>query len=530
MAEISASKSMRDEDLLLEYGQRSSITVTSTAPTIGLAESEKSSSLSYSIGTFDYAVSSDGTYMIVTGIGQSNEADVVIPAEFGGLPVREIAPAAFREEDGEHFITSVVLPNTITRIGDRAFANCWKLRSVTIPNSVRSIGGHAFTGCGYLTNVTFEDSNTRAVFFDNSVVNFNPLLCTCWGSNGQITISPTFSVDNIHCFEIPEEVSGMYFSSKMAPTGRTEDITTSLTNNASWFCGGDFTVVNGVTQYKIEDLDYVPDYKNNETNSGLRLGDYAFNKCEALTEITLPRRLENMGTYVFNECEYLENVTFIASARVTEIPEGTFSVTDLNNISLSNGIVRICEKAFYDCHGLGPITIPNRVKYIGPYAFAEGSITGVNFAPGSKIEEIGTGAFSSSINITEFVVPASLTKLGRFAFRNLASLNITFADPYTWFATTNAYFTDDYKNGTLIHPDFLSGKGSSAFPNQTPGTVLIGEDATYAGSNWYKIKRMPKPQAKISSHVLTAVDPLGVAEEFHIYVNGTKRVTIYPET
>ena len=50
---------------------------------------------------------------------------------------------------------SVIIPNSVTSIGEYAFSGCSGLTSVTIPNSVTSIGGNeAFSGCTGLTYVT----------------------------------------------------------------------------------------------------------------------------------------------------------------------------------------------------------------------------------------------------------------------------------------------------------------------------------------------------------------------------------------
>ena len=51
-------------------------------------------------------------------------------------------------------MTSVTIPNSVTRIVNSAFRGCSGLTSVTIPNSVTSIGDYAFYGCSGLTSVT----------------------------------------------------------------------------------------------------------------------------------------------------------------------------------------------------------------------------------------------------------------------------------------------------------------------------------------------------------------------------------------
>ena len=74
-----------------------------------------------------------------------------------GNSVTSIGDAAFAGCSG---LTSITIPNDVTSIGHYAFRNCSGLTSITIPNSVTSIGGLAFSGCSGLTSVTIPNSVT----------------------------------------------------------------------------------------------------------------------------------------------------------------------------------------------------------------------------------------------------------------------------------------------------------------------------------------------------------------------------------
>ena len=64
----------------------------------------------------------------------------------------------YSDENAE--ITNLVIPNSVTSIGDWAFSRCSGLTSVTIPNSVTSIGDYTFYVCSGLTSVTIGNSVT----------------------------------------------------------------------------------------------------------------------------------------------------------------------------------------------------------------------------------------------------------------------------------------------------------------------------------------------------------------------------------
>ena len=78
--------------------------------------------------------------------------DLVIPNS-----VTSIGDYVFK---GCSALTSVTIPNSVSSIGEGCFSNCSGLTSVTIGNSVTSIGGYAFLDCSGLTSVTIPNSVT----------------------------------------------------------------------------------------------------------------------------------------------------------------------------------------------------------------------------------------------------------------------------------------------------------------------------------------------------------------------------------
>lgn len=101
-----------------------------------------------------YELSESGAYYSVTGIEAGIYADeLIIPDEYNGLPVCEIADGAF---EGNADITSVQMGAGLHRIGERAFADCINLKTVNIPEEVADIGEEAFSGCLSLALVEYQ--------------------------------------------------------------------------------------------------------------------------------------------------------------------------------------------------------------------------------------------------------------------------------------------------------------------------------------------------------------------------------------
>ena len=121
---------------------------------------------------------------------------------FGGYYNNPLSYANHLYSDEDTEITDLIIPNSVTSIGNYAFINCRGLTSVTIPNSVTSIGNGAFFGCYGLTSVTIPNSVTSigdeaflSCYGLSSVISLieNPFAIT-----GKSSDSKTFSLDTFN--------------------------------------------------------------------------------------------------------------------------------------------------------------------------------------------------------------------------------------------------------------------------------------------------------------------------------------------
>jgi hypothetical protein len=136
---------------------------TAAAPPTDQRGFPRPAGLAADIGAFEYgsvmqppfSYTTNNSTITITGYWGLDGA-ATIPDTINGLPVSSIGTNAFLYSS----LTSVMIPNSVTSIGDGAFYHCTSLSSVTISNGVTSIGNDAFYDCTSLTNITIPNSVT----------------------------------------------------------------------------------------------------------------------------------------------------------------------------------------------------------------------------------------------------------------------------------------------------------------------------------------------------------------------------------
>jgi hypothetical protein len=109
-------------------------------------------------------INGDTEYAVSAKYPETIQGVVTVPATYNGKPVTHVKLNGFRGSATSSYITSVVLPDSITSIGNSAFNYCTSLTSIVLPDSITSIGEHAFSYCTALTSVVLPESITTIEF------------------------------------------------------------------------------------------------------------------------------------------------------------------------------------------------------------------------------------------------------------------------------------------------------------------------------------------------------------------------------
>ena len=294
-------------------------------------------------------------------------------------------------------LTSITIPESVTSIGAYAFVGCTGFTSMTIPKSVEFISINAFRGCYNLADVHIEGATTIVCEAFSGCSSLTKLVCdeavslSASGSKGLLAGLSRLDtlVTSAQVFDVSE--GNWAVQPKNIRYIKVND--GELTDNA-------FNVI--LRNYKT--LNYL----DIEGTANTSLSDKAFQECYNLQTLVLPAQLTAIPYKAVADCQLLQTITIPAT--VTEIDNSAFeNCRSIRSIVFetetapagagqyapaANGsaLWRIGNWAFYNCHELQHLDIPEGVT------------------------EIGDGAFYGCVYLEDMVLPASVQTIGDNTF------------------------------------------------------------------------------------------------------------------
>lgn len=291
----------------------------------------------------------------------------------------------------------IVIPNTVTKIGDEAFKGNKKVTSVTIPGSVVDIGNNAFEGCEKLEKVAFTNPD---------------------GANNNLLIRLGAFKDctKLTDVEIPARVKQIVGNIFKGCTSLMEIKVNA--NNPYYFAQDGVLFGPALVEYSPKyDDNYVllaypagcqGAYSIPSTVHGKTIDQVwtsGFEGAVGLTDITIPASIRRLGTAAF-ENTGLTHVTIPDT--VQQVDPAVFqNCTSLVSVKLPNGITEIDQYLFANCISLQHVDMPDTITKINIYAFHNcTSLTSLALPEG--LTSLSVGCFEKCYNLQHVVVPPSV--------------------------------------------------------------------------------------------------------------------------
>ena len=276
----------------------------------------------------------------------------------------------------ETYLTSIDIPNSVTSINDYAFGRSY-LTTVVIPENLESIGVCAFTTCQNLTTLVLSNATT---IIGNYAFSNCPLAKVFYKGTEQEWDNISIGTNNTSLSK-----SIVEFESSV------NEYTHVKTDKLSY----DVTATNDVSNLVVLDktvstFDFAFELPGKNIIS---LGASAFYNCLNLVSLSVPDGVVSIGSYAFGNCKALRYVTLPNSVYLLG-SDGFHGDNALESVTLSTNLSVIRSNMFYDCWSLASVIIPDKVTAIeeGVFSFCY-SFTSVLIP--KSVSKIGNSIFST---------------------------------------------------------------------------------------------------------------------------------------
>ena len=120
-------------------------------------------------------------------------------------------------------LTSVTIPNDVTKIGWGAFDGCIHLAAVELPARIDEISGNPFSSCTNLTTLIVDSSNTKYGSADNMIYrkNTNSLVCVAPGLEGSVIVPANIQSINHFAFSNCTKLESVTISNGVSSIRKT---------------------------------------------------------------------------------------------------------------------------------------------------------------------------------------------------------------------------------------------------------------------------------------------------------------------